>query len=271
MDALGDRMKAYEAREADRRFLPMLPVYARIDGRSFSKFTRDMERPFDGRMTRAMIATASGLVEDTHARIGYTQSDEISLVWLADRYDSEIFFDGKIMKMASVLAGLATARFIKAVRWAFGHEAVDKLPHFDCRVFQLPNKTEAANVFLWRELDATKNAVSMAARAYHSHKALDGKHAGEMQEMLFQKGINFNDYPPSFKRGTFVRRVVFDREFTAEEIARIPEKHQPAPGTLVTRSEVRALEMPKFRTLANREAVIFDAAEPVRMVPEMVA
>jgi hypothetical protein len=110
-DALGDRMKFYEARESDRRFLPMVPVYARIDGRNFSAFTRWMKRPYDTGMTEAMIRTAGDLVEETHARIGYTQSDEISLVWLSERSDQSIFFDHRIAKMTSVLAALATAAF----------------------------------------------------------------------------------------------------------------------------------------------------------------
>lgn len=263
-DALGDRMKEFEARETERRFLPMLPVYARIDGRSFSRFTQGMERPYDPRMSAAMVETTMHLVEDTHARIGYTQSDEISLVWLADAPESGYFFDGKIMKMTSVLAGLATAHFGNAIRLAcLGPQYENRLPHFDCRVFQLPSRTEAANVFLWRELDATKNAISMAARSVYSHKALDHKNGSEMQEMLFEKGINFNDYPTFFKRGTFVRRITLDRAFTADELARIPEKHRPEPDALVTRSEVVTLDMPKFNTVLNREAVIFDAAEPV--------
>lgn len=262
-DALGDRMKTYEAHECQRRFLPTLPIYARIDGRNFSAFTRGMERPYDQRMTDAMVATIKGLVEETHARIGYTQSDEISLVWLAAEDGGSVFFNGKVLKMASVLAGLATAHFMQAVRASgLGAEYEAKLPHFDCRVIQLPTKTEAANMFLWRELDATKNAVSMAARSLYSHKALHRKTGSEMQEMLFAKGVNFNDYPPFFKRGTFVRRVQVQRAFLPEELDRIPEKHRPTPETLVIRSEVRELTMPKFRTVVNREAVIFDGAEP---------
>jgi tRNA(His) guanylyltransferase len=257
-DDLGDRMKAYEARETERRFLPMLPVYARIDGRSFSAFTRDFARPFDETMSRAMIQTTRVLIGKTHARIGYTQSDEINLVWLGERYDSSIFFEGKVLKMASVLAALATAAFCREMS---GH--IDRLPHFDCRVFQLPNRTEAANVFLWRELDATKNAISMAARSVYSHKALDHKNGAEMQEMLFAKGINFNDYPASFKRGTFLRRLTVERPFTAAELARIPEKHRPEDDALITRSQVAALDMPRFASVTNREAVIFDGADPI--------
>jgi tRNA(His) 5'-end guanylyltransferase len=114
-DEFGDRMKDYEARETGRRFLPMLPVYARIDGRCFSAFTRGMDRPFDSRMVEAMIETTKYLVGKTHARIGYTQSDEISLCWLAERSDQSIFFDHKISKMTSVLAAYATAAFIRAL------------------------------------------------------------------------------------------------------------------------------------------------------------
>lgn len=263
-DNFGDRMKAYEAIEAERRFVPLLPVYARIDGRCFSAFTHGMARPFDLQLSRAMIETTKYMVEKTHARIGYTQSDEISLVWVQDEYDSEIFFSGKIHKMVSVLASLTTARFCQI---AFDSEHLSKfaakhLPHFDCRVFQLPNRAEAANAFLWREQDATKNAISMAARAFYSHKQLDHKNGAEMQEMLFAKGINFNDYPPFFKRGTFVRRVTEQRPLTAAELERIPEKHRPEPGATFERSSVVEIDMPKFSTVTNRVEVIFDGADP---------
>ncbi len=261
-DDLGDRMKGYEARETERRFLPLCPIYARIDGRCFSSFTRGMGRPFDPAMSEAMVATVSGLVEATHARIGYTQSDEISLVWLADNPKSESFFGGKAQKVVSVLASLATAIFTREILRGPYASRADLLPHFDARAFTLPNRTEAANAFLWRELDATKNAVSMAARSVYSAKALHGKKSAEMQEMLFAKGINFNDYPAAFKRGTFVRRVVRERSLSADELAGIPEAHRPATGATFLRSSIERLDMPRFGSVTNREAVIFDAAPP---------
>jgi len=67
MDDLGDRLKAYEAHETARKLIPGIPIYARIDGRSFSKFTRDMERPFDPRMTAAMVETVKYLVDKSGA------------------------------------------------------------------------------------------------------------------------------------------------------------------------------------------------------------
>jgi len=61
-DDFGNRMKAYEAVETGRRLDVTMPIYARIDGRAFSSFTRGMDRPFDFRMLSAMVATASHLV-----------------------------------------------------------------------------------------------------------------------------------------------------------------------------------------------------------------
>lgn len=258
-DNLGDRMKSYEFAETERRFLAGVPVYARIDGRCFSSFTRGMDRPFDQRMSDAMIRTTADLVDKTDALIGYTQSDEISLAWFAAGPKSEIFFNGKIQKMVSVLAGLATACFTRAIMDVFPDRA-EMLPHFDCRAFSLPHH-EVANAFLWRELDATKNAISMAASAYYSAKQLHGKNGSEKQEMLFAKGINFNDYPAFFKRGTFLRRFTRERELSADEIDHIPAKHRPEPGATFLRSSVEPLNMPRFGSVINREAVIFDGAD----------
>lgn len=267
-DDFGDRMKAYEAVETARTFDPALPIYARVDGRSFSRFTRGMERPFDPRMTAAMAATTKQIVRETHARIGYTQSDEISLVWMCDAPESEPLFGGKVHKLTSVLASMAAAHFAFALPVYFGRDEGVRLstmaPHFDARVFQLPSKIEAANAFLWRAMDARKNSVSMAARTHFSHKALHGKDQRDMRAMMAEKGVDFETaYPANFKWGTWVRRVTFERAFAAEELERIPEKHRPAADTLVTRSEVREVEMPEFHKVTNRVEVVFDGAEPL--------
>jgi tRNA(His) guanylyltransferase len=247
-DPFGDRLKSYETRETGRRFLPMIPTYARIDGRNFSAFTKEMQKPYDHLMSGGMIRTTEILVEKTCARIGYTQSDEISLVWLAEDPYSSIFFDNKIIKMTSILASLATAIFMDYWCSIGRDDYVADLPHFDCRVFQVPNRTEAANLFLWRERDATKNAISMAARTVYLPSEMDRKNSNELQEMLFQKGINFNMYPSHFKRGIFVRRET---------------ELQNREGIEVQRNVTRPLDMPRFNYVTNREAVIFDGEAPV--------
>lgn len=258
-DNFGDRMKKYERLETERKFIPLLPIYARIDGRGFSKFTKGLKRPYDSRLTLIMSEVTKMLVEKTNALLGYTQSDEISLLWHSEDPKSEMFFDGKVQKMTSVIASLTTSLFMQECIVLLGQEYFDKTPHFDCRVFQLPNKIEATNVFLWREQDATKNAISMAARCYYSHKSLQGVSSSEMQELLFQKGINFNDYDPCFKRGSFYRKEEY--EIDSSELDDVPEEYRPEGK--VTRNKVMRLHMPKFSTVLNREGVIFNGETPI--------
>lgn len=260
-DDFGDRMKGYEAAE-DTRLDPALPIYVRLDGRSFSRFTRGMERPFDPRMTEAMIQAAQHLVGALHPRIGYVQSDEISLLWQTDRPEAEPLFGARSLKLASICASLATAAFNHALPGVGLGAFADRLPHFDGRVANLPTRTEAANMMLWRERDAAKNAVSMAAHHHLSPKALHGKSTREMRAMLAGVGVEIDAFPCAFRRGTFLRRVNIMRQLTADELAAIPERHRPTPDAWVTRTEVRAVPMPDFHLVANREAVIFDHAEP---------
>ena len=263
-DDFGDRMKDYEGREAERRFLPLLPVCARLDGRGFSKFTRGLQRPYDQRMSQLMIDTTLYLVKETGASVGYTQSDEISLAWDWAERDAAVFFDGRIQKMVSVLAAMASSYF--------NHEKDRRLPEkasalalFDCRAWQVPNLAEAANVFFWRETDATKNSVSMAARHYFSHAALNKKSWIEMKDMLRGEGVIWEDYPAFFKRGTYIRRVEKTCRFTASEIATLPPKHaaHTQPDLAFIRAEIKALDLPPLGSVQNRRDVLFAGAEPV--------
>jgi tRNA(His) 5'-end guanylyltransferase len=265
-DSLGDRMKDYEAQETHRRFLPQLPLYARIDGRGFSKFTRDMDRPYDIHMSRCMIETTKTLVKETHATVGFVQSDEISLVWIPGP-NGVAWFDGKIMKMASVLAGLATASFVENVIQYFPNwmQLVLRLPHFDCRVLSMPSETEAANMVLWRSLDAAKNSISMAASHYYSHRELQNKSGRDKHEMLYAKGVNWNNYPAFFKRGTFVRKTNVERTLSSLELSAIPEKHHPPPDALVTRTEIQEFDLPPLARIINRADALFRGAEPKTM------
>lgn len=210
-DNLGDRMKEYEGFETGRRFLPMLPVYARIDGRSFSNFTRGMDRPFDAKMSGIMEEVTKYLVKETGASTGYTQSDEISLCWPMDDYYSEMMFGGKIQKLTSTLAALATAKFVELALTEFPERCAKRLPTFDARVFQLPNNTELANAFLWRVQDAVKNSIQMTAQNHFSHTSLQGKDQKSQLEMLESEGVIWGNYPRFFKEGTFVKREIYDK------------------------------------------------------------
>lgn len=241
IDELGDRMKEYEGKESARRFMPLLPVLARLDGKAFHTFCRSMEKPFDEQFSRAMLRTMEWLVAETNALVGYTQSDEISLLFYSDDHESQIFFDGRIQKMTSILAAMCSVRFNQEVSsFLLGHERLS--PLFDCRVWQVPNQMEAANYFLWRENDATRNSILSAGFAAFPPKQMYGLKTNEIQEKLFrEKQINWNDYPEWAKRGSWARRLTTTQPFTADEIDKLPEKHEARknPELQVERHEVR--------------------------------
>jgi len=253
-DEMGNRMKGYEAAGTALRFCPALPICARIDGRSFGKFTRGCDKPFDAKISSAMRATCAYVVEQTHAKIGYVQSDEISLVWQAVEGGS-IIFDGKAHKMNSVIASMAAVKF-------YSIYGGSRLPAFDCRTWQLPTQTEAANTLLWRAMDARKNAVSMACRSVCSAKSMHKQGRADQMAMLAAMGIDFDStYPPQDRHGVFFRRVSGEVEIDDATWAKIPERHRPE-GRLAVRSWIEELSMPFFGKVTNREAVIFDAAKP---------
>lgn len=264
-DALGDRMKTYEMMEAGRRFFPLLPIVARLDGKCFSKFTKGLARPFDQRLSMLMIETTKFLVEETNAVCGYCQSDEITLAWYSNTTESQLYFDGRVQKMVSVLAAICSVRFNRLLPEYISEKSKQEA-YFDCRVWQLPTLEEGANAFLWREFDATKNSISMAANEYYSHKELMNKNGSEKQEMLWQKGVNWNDYPSFFKRGSYIQRKKLSSRLTIEDFEKLPPLHNARnnPDLEVERTEYCLLELPPLNQVMNRVDVLFFGKQAIK-------
>lgn len=249
---LAERMKLYESMETGRKVLPRLPVCIRVDGRAFHTPTRNLKKPFDADFHRVMVETAKFLASETNAKLAYAQSDEITLILYEDKRDSQIFFDGKIFKLTSIVASMATAKFNELLWFPKWYP----LAQFDCRVWIVPSLEEAANVILWRELDATRNSIQSAARSAYSHKQCLDKNTNELQEMLFQKGINWNDYPGSFKRGTFVFPRTVKKPMSEEH-----KKWCDYRKLEYERTEWQVTTLPPLLKVANRIEALFFGAE----------
>ena len=68
-DVLGSQMKRYEAETCAATVDGDQIVVVRLDGHCFSTFTRGFDRPYDLRIHRAMVGTATDLLEKVrHAR-----------------------------------------------------------------------------------------------------------------------------------------------------------------------------------------------------------
>lgn len=255
---LGDRMKMYENVQTKLRFDQTKPLYCRIDGRNFSKFTKGMKKPFDEAMSMIMIEVTKHLVKETGAVIGYTQSDEITLVWPEGKF----FFDGRIQKMVSNVSSIATSKFLLEALKVWPEKCNSKLPTFDARIFELPSREETSNSILWRAQDAYKNAISMAAHEFIGHSKTLGKSGEEKINMLKEIGIDFHAYPDFFKHGTFVRAELYS--MSIEEL-NLPE-HIKAKQKEVsfTRRKIVNVDVGSFQSIKNKLDFVFEGAEPLK-------
>ena len=103
-DDLGIRMKTFYEQIPKTKLMRRCPVLVRLDGRSFHTFTRGFKRPFDEILIRTMQETTKYLCENIQGCVlGYTQSDEITLV-LVDykKLTSSAWFDYEVQKMCSI-------------------------------------------------------------------------------------------------------------------------------------------------------------------------
>jgi tRNA(His) 5'-end guanylyltransferase len=196
----------------DHCVLPEIYMVARIDGRGFHRLTKEIhnfEAPFDPLFRDHMLAVVEHLLSgDFQIIYGYTQSDEISLLFHRDADP----FGRKLRKLHSILAGEASAVFSLRL----GRAAC-----FDCRVSQLPTPNLVRDYFRWRQEDAARNALNAhcywllrkegkdatAATARLKHLSTAAKN-----EFLFQRGINFNNIPAWQKRGAGVYWESVDKE-----------------------------------------------------------
>ena len=229
-EQLDRRMRIYETAH-DHCVLPGMHMVARIDGRSFSQLTRrsqEFEAPYDARFRDCMVATLEHLVAHSGFSVlfGYTQSDELSLLFKRD----ESLFGRKLRKYLSVLAGEASAKFSLAL---------GALGAFDARISQLPHEDDVVDYFRWRSEDAHRNALNghsywlLRRQGLDDHAAteqLKGVSVAERNELLFRGGINFNEVPTWHRRGIAVRWI------------EVPETGvNPKTGAAVTNLKRRAI------------------------------
>lgn len=266
-EELAKRCKRFEE-HSERDLITELPIMARVDGRAFHSFTRDMERPFDENLVAAMQLTMERTSKEISARFAFTQSDEISFLLLANS-GGEVWFDGRQFKMVSCLAAFVTAQFHRAVREYFpatrARELLARCPTFDARVWNVPTLDAARESFVWRQMDAERNSVAMAAQSVFTAEELHKKNVKTVKEMLLSKGINWESYLGMYKRGSFMNRRMVRSKFTFTERAALPPKHEAHtnPNLEVWRPEwVLETERPPIKEWTNFEHVATLGAVP---------
>ena len=192
--SLGSRMKHNYEEPFKVRLPARMPVIIRLDGKCFHTFTKNMEKPFDDELVGRMLTLTQSLCEEIGgAVLGYTQSDEISiLLHNYKKFDTQAWFDNEIQKMVSVAGSIASS---------YMSRLYDREVLFDARTFVLP-ESEVNNYFVWRQEDCIKNSISMMAQSMFSHKELHKKNGKEKIRMICEKGESWEQLKANYKFGS---------------------------------------------------------------------
>lgn len=230
---LGDRMKKYE-QQCPKQVPSEKPFIARLDGHSFSKFTKGFKQPFDPIFVDAMVATTDDLIKKFNARTGYTHSDEITIIFNRaltpeDENRNKVhMFNGRTTKLNTLLASYCSVRFNYHLinllnEQTFGEpdlypkSLIDKVnaqeAHFDSRIMVFPEDYEIANHMIWRSCrDCIRNCISTYGRYYLGHKYIHKKTSTQIVEMLKQSGFDWDSVPIYLKHGVYAKNELYKKE-----------------------------------------------------------
>lgn len=283
--SLFDRQREYYE-NATRRYLPRRThVVIRADGVSFSKFTRQFEKPYDLEFIRCMDAAAIALCKKAqNVKFGFVQSDEISIV-MGDyaTLNTSAWFANEERKLNSCSAGIVTAGFAEALLEHEGCYNLDNgLPYFDARAWIIPELEEVINYFLSRQSDCTRNSLSSVAQVLYSAKELHQKGFKELNQMVYEKrnelreillqtgviryntnyelyekeDLNWDDIPVGMKRGRIIIKESYqvgdvnsETGFTTRN--RWVAKPAPIFSELGTRTMLKNLFTPIDETISD--------------------
>ena len=204
MDNKGDFFKAKE-QSSSSSLSPKAWFVIRLDGKAFHTFTKDLMKPFDTKLSEAMVFVTKQLcAEVQNVKVAYTQSDEISLILTdLDHAEVALWFEGKIQKMVSVASSIATAHFNRQFKSPTG-----SLAYFDARVFRLESAKEVSDYLLWRQEDAIKNAITLISLKHFKHNQIHGKNSKEKIEMIKSQGDAVGNYYQALIQGFIVRKEI---------------------------------------------------------------
>lgn len=233
-------------REVYAGIAALSPLIVRLDGRSFHHLSKDQQfvRPFDDRFADAMAQVTADLFRDAGFApvLGYTFSDEISLLFFV------LPFDGRIEKIDSVLASFAASSL--TIRLGLSEPAA-----FDARVIPI-SRDHILPYLAWRQDEAWRNHINgwsqslLLKEGFSAHEAamrLNEVDSSGLHEFCFSRGVNLARTPAWQRRGILVYRSAMEKE-----------GYNPVTGerTRTTRQVVTVdRDLPLFHRLEGEELV----------------
>lgn len=212
---LKDRIESY-SEATNVKLLPRIPLIINVNGRSFSKNTSLLDKPYCPKFAECMFSTMTKLCSDIDGSVfAYQHGDEITLAIRNDQnVDTTPWYDNKVQKICSAVSSIATMYFNTCA------EAIDLNllgePIFITQVFAVPNIAEATNVFVYKQQQNFQTSIQFACfyellRKYDKptiKEMLAGLSVDEKVDLLNQEcNIDFNEYPAPYRRGAACYKV----------------------------------------------------------------
>ncbi|KAK6198039.1 Thg1 C terminal domain-containing protein [Scheffersomyces amazonensis] len=207
--------------ERENHLLPQTYIVVRVDGKGFHRFSQvyEFDKPNDIEAIRVMNDAAQEVCRQIpDVLMAYGQSDEYSFLL---RKDCRLY-DRREMKLITLFSSLMTSAY--TYYWNVAHPnnliTIDKkLVVFDARAVVYPNFTVVQDYFRWRQADCHINnlynttfwalVLKGGLSTSEAEQTLSGTLSKDKNEILFSRfGINYNNEPEMFKKGTVIVREV---------------------------------------------------------------
>ncbi|KAJ2904515.1 hypothetical protein MKZ38_007847 [Zalerion maritima] len=220
--------------------MPNTWIVVRIDGRGFTKYDfldllcillhiifcedltpprlctkYDFAKPNDKKALDLMNNAAKAIMTELpDIAVGYGVSDEYSFVF----HKTCTLFDRRASKLVSTIVSSFTAYYVHLWTSHFPEDPLTPpLPSFDGRAVCYPSVQNLRDYMSWRQVDCHINnlfnttfwaLVQLGGQdTKEAEKALAGTFAKDKNEILFsQFGINYNNEPEMFKKGSVAYR-----------------------------------------------------------------
>ncbi len=204
-----DRISSYEE-ASNHKLLSKLPVIIQINGRSFSKITSLLDKPFCNKFSDCISSTMLQLCMEVEGAVfGYQFNDEIVIIARNDQSSDTVpWYDNKIQKIVSISASVATLHFSNLSHATDLNLMGD--PIFLGSTYAVPTILEAIHVLISKQHQNLQVAIHSASfyellKKYDKNtikEMLSGLSMDEKVDLLSQECmIDFNDYPMAFRRG----------------------------------------------------------------------
>lgn len=212
---LKDRISSYQEAAA-HKLLGKLPIIMVVNGRSFSKLTSLLDKPFSNLIAECMCSTLLRLTQEVDGAIfGYSFNDEMVIIARNDQnLDTAPWYDNDIQKISSIVSSISTLHFNNYAN-SLDLNLMGE-PVFTTNVFAVPNIMEAINVMVSKQQQAFQSAIHFAClyellKKYDKNdikEMLSGTGQDEKIQLLQQEcGVDFNEYPLAFRRGVACYRA----------------------------------------------------------------